>query len=506
MQKSSFFNSINGDRKYNASDYAAYFGSFIGNGVYPNPGNNLAVTASGGMNISVAAGKAWINGYYYENTGTFNMSIDPADGVLKRIDRIVLRLDHLNRQIVLAVLKGTPASTPTASLLTRTSDIYELGIADILINNGDTAILQENITDQRLNSDLCGIVHGTVEQVNTSEIFNQYQAALDSFKKEKYEDFTTWVDNLKDILDESTAGNLLNLINENTSYLDTHLSDYTNHVTPLGITSNVDNTYSITSSKIITDGSKFSLKFNVAATGAATLNISSEGTPRRLIKPGGADFKPKAGTYLFIRDGENFQCLGEGGEYGTATANSVLQGYTVGTENGIEEGTAKEVIIRPTESQTDVGLANNIFFNTSIYDGVTQFMPSWTFSISPTNRVWTSPTFKCRATVFFSSLSFRATRTGTQIYQASFKAELLDPITENVLILWSSITFAYGETNKLINGGGYSSDVLLQKRDYKLRITHSGSSTLGTITSFGIGSSDNTRFMIVADTPLFVNV
>ena len=225
MQKSSFFNSINGDRKYNASDYAAYFGSFIGNGVYPNPGNNLAVTASGGMNISVAAGKAWINGYYYENTGTFNMSIDPADGVLKRIDRIVLRLDHLNRQIVLSVLKGTPASTPTASLLTRTSDIYELGIADILINNGDTAILQENITDQRLNSDLCGIVHGTVEQVDTSEIFNQYQAALDSFKKEKSEDFTTWVDNLKDILDESTAGNLLNLINNNTSYLNTHLSE-----------------------------------------------------------------------------------------------------------------------------------------------------------------------------------------------------------------------------------------------------------------------------------------
>ena len=225
MQKSSFFNSVNGDRKYNASDYAAYFGSFIGNGVYPNPGNNLAVTAVGGMNISVAAGKAWINGYYYENTGTFNMSIDPADGVLKRIDRIVLRLDHLNRQIVLSVLKGTPASTPTASLLTRTSDIYELGIADILINNGDTAILQENITDQRLNNDLCGIVHGTVEQVNTSEIFNQYQAALDSFKKEKYEDFTTWVDNLKDILDESTAGNLLNLINNNTSYLNTHLSE-----------------------------------------------------------------------------------------------------------------------------------------------------------------------------------------------------------------------------------------------------------------------------------------
>lgn len=117
-----------------------------------------------------------------------------------------------------------------------------------------------------------------------------------------------------------------------------HQSDYTNHVTPLGITSNVDNAYSITSSKIITDGSKFSLKFNVAATGTATLNISSEDTPRRLIKPGGADFKPKAGTYLFIRDAENFQYLGEGGDYGTAEAAQVLSPYTIGTELGLISG------------------------------------------------------------------------------------------------------------------------------------------------------------------------
>ncbi|AEY64837.1 hypothetical protein [Clostridium sp. BNL1100] len=202
MQKSSFFNSINGDRKYNASDYAAYFGSFIGNGVYPNPGNNLAVTASGGMNISVAAGKAWINGYYYENTGVFNISIDAADGVLKRIDRIVLRLDHLNRQIVLSVLKGTPSSTPTASLLTRTSDIYELGIADILINNGDIGINQAHITDLRFNAALCGIVSGVVEQIDTTGLFAQYDAA-----------FNSWFGQVQNILSGDVAGNILNQIN-----------------------------------------------------------------------------------------------------------------------------------------------------------------------------------------------------------------------------------------------------------------------------------------------------
>ncbi|ACL75204.1 glycine-rich domain-containing protein [Ruminiclostridium cellulolyticum] len=313
MQKSSFFNSINGDRKYNASDYAAYFGSFIGNGVYPNPGNNLAVTAVGGMNISVAAGKAWINGYYYENTGTFNISIDAADGVLKRIDRIVLRLDHLNRQIVLSVLKGTPASTPTASLLTRTSDIYELGIADILINNGDTAILQGNITDQRLNNDLCGIVHGTVEQVNTSEIFNQYQAALDSFKKEKYVDFITWVENLKDILDENTAGNLLNSINDNTSNLDAHSSDYVRQPFSGKVDNNSTSTdYKVTLTPPLTayvDGLPITIIPNVDCGVSPTLNICGLGTTPLLDADGvaltaGAMKANK--PYSFVRVGNNF--------------------------------------------------------------------------------------------------------------------------------------------------------------------------------------------------------
>ncbi|EPR07651.1 glycine-rich domain-containing protein [Ruminiclostridium papyrosolvens] len=313
MQKSSFFNSINGDRKYNASDYAAYFGSFIGNGVYPNPGNNLAVTASGGMNISVAAGKAWINGYYYENTGTFNMSIDVADGVLKRIDRIVLRLDHLNRQIALSVLKGTPASTPTARTLTRNADIYELAIADILINNGDTAILQANITDQRLNSDLCGIVHGTVEQVNTSEIFNQYQAALDSFKKEKNEDFITWVENLKDILDENTAGNLLNLINDNTSNLDTHLSDYVRQPYSGKVDSDSTSTeYKVTLTPPLTayeDGLPITIIPNVDCSASPKLNVSGLGATPLLDADGVAltEGAMKANKpYSFVRVGSNF--------------------------------------------------------------------------------------------------------------------------------------------------------------------------------------------------------
>ena len=121
--------------------------------------------------------------------------------------------------------------------------------------------------------------------------------------------------------------------------LNTHKADNAAHVPHLGTTTNSGNNYSITSTKVVNDGSKFSVKFNTAATGTATLKISSDGTARTLKKPGGGDFKPKAGIYTLIRDGVNFQLLGEGGEYGTAQANHVLSPYTIGTDSGLITGT-----------------------------------------------------------------------------------------------------------------------------------------------------------------------
>ncbi len=60
MQKSMFFNSSQGDRVYKAEDWADYFSSFIGNGVFPNPSSGLQVMALTGMEVTVRIGKAWI--------------------------------------------------------------------------------------------------------------------------------------------------------------------------------------------------------------------------------------------------------------------------------------------------------------------------------------------------------------------------------------------------------------------------------------------------------------
>ena len=165
MEKSGFFNSSSGDRVYDAVDFAAYFGSLVSNGVFYAATTNLQVSPGTGLAVSVAAGSAWINGYRYENTDALNLSLTTANGSNPRIDRIVVRLSMISRSILLAVIAGTPAASPSAPALTRTSDVYELSIADVLVPAAATSIAANNITDTRLNTSLCGLVNSLVSAV-----------------------------------------------------------------------------------------------------------------------------------------------------------------------------------------------------------------------------------------------------------------------------------------------------------------------------------------------------
>ena len=219
MERSSFFNAElvdeQYDRVYNAEDFARYFASFIGNGIFPSPTTNLQVKVDNGMQIIVSIGKAWVNGYFYENTSELSLQLDTSDGVLNRIDRIVLRLDLIEREIKCHIKKGTTSSNPNAQPLQRDSDVYEVALADIYINKGTTKLSQSNITDQRFNTDLCGVVTGVVEQIDTTDLFAQFQTA-----------FELWFDEIKGQLSEDQAGNLQLQIREVNEELNQITSNY----------------------------------------------------------------------------------------------------------------------------------------------------------------------------------------------------------------------------------------------------------------------------------------
>ncbi|EJO5347294.1 PQQ-binding-like beta-propeller repeat protein [Clostridium botulinum] len=203
MIKSFPFNAVinqNGtpDRVYLAEDFAGYFAKFIGTGVYPNPATGLQVISiDNDMNIRIKKGNGYILGREFENTDDYIIKLDVADGVLSRIDRVVLRLDYLDRKIKPILKKGDYTSNPVAKSLQRDADAYEIALADVYIKNGVINVMQSNITDLRLNKELCGIVHGVIQQVDTTEIFRQFQAWFSEQRQLHEGDFEKWLNEFK---------------------------------------------------------------------------------------------------------------------------------------------------------------------------------------------------------------------------------------------------------------------------------------------------------------------
>lgn len=199
---------MGGDRVYKAEEWAEYFASFIGNGVFPVPSNGLQVEANSRAGVLIRAGRAWINGYFYFNTDDLNIELNTADGVLNRVDRIVIRWDLTARTISAAVKSSAPSANPTAPTLQRDADAYELCIADVYVRAGSTSVLQSDITDQRYNSSLCGIVTGTVEQIDASTLAKQFNDYAELFKQETKLDFETWFEEIRGMLSDDLAGSL----------------------------------------------------------------------------------------------------------------------------------------------------------------------------------------------------------------------------------------------------------------------------------------------------------
>ena len=175
MERSAFFNSVAGDRKYKAEIFAGYFSKFITNGIFPLPADNLRIAAHDRMEIKAYRGTGYINGYLYENTDILILKVSTADGVKSRIDKVVLRWSQVDRNIRIYIKEGIPNSNPTPPSLERGADIYELGLANIYVAQGAYEIREADITDTRLDTESCGIVN-SILQADTTAIFNQYQS------------------------------------------------------------------------------------------------------------------------------------------------------------------------------------------------------------------------------------------------------------------------------------------------------------------------------------------
>lgn len=178
-----FFDSVDEDRLYNSADWAKYFGLFIGNGVFADPAASMQVTAKEKLNIYINPGNCFVNGRAgYCDGETLSVSI--GDASKARYDAVVVRLDMGRRDIHTDIIKGDYADSLSEAVKPepiREGLYYDIILAYIAVDVGTVVITDAVIEDTRPNSAVCGFVTGTVQQIDTTNLFAQYQAAWNDF-------------------------------------------------------------------------------------------------------------------------------------------------------------------------------------------------------------------------------------------------------------------------------------------------------------------------------------
>lgn len=226
------------DRVYLAEQFAAYFASFIGNGVFGSSMQQLEVVANNNMTTNVLSGQAWINGWWYRNTDVYTLSHSVADGVLSRIDVVVLRWDHSARDMYLTVIEGIPSAKPVKPAIVRNADYYDLQLCTVSIPAGSIRITQAQITDTRLDNSVCGLVTGVVDQIDTTSLFSQFMTAYQEWKDNQQADYEDWTDVQKAAYNKfvsDTEGDYTDFVNQSKRDYDDFVEeserDYTDYTT-----------------------------------------------------------------------------------------------------------------------------------------------------------------------------------------------------------------------------------------------------------------------------------
>ena len=212
MQYPLFYNSVNQDRVYDADSFSDWLKKFFITGVFKD---EMQVTAAGGMYVQVGSGYVNVGGKVM-NFDQSTLTVGTADSRYYRIDSVIVERNDTDRQFYLKIVPGGTGteSSVTGVTPTRSGGIYQLVLARIKVKPGATYITQQDITDTRADSTLCGIVAGTVEQMDFEQFSAQFADYFDSFKTGRQADFDAWFAHIQEVLDEDTAGHLMNEINK----------------------------------------------------------------------------------------------------------------------------------------------------------------------------------------------------------------------------------------------------------------------------------------------------
>lgn len=214
---SGFFNSLNGDRKYNAAQMSAIFDGLIIDGVFASIGTAFAVKAAGGLTVNVGIGKAWFDHTWTVNDSILPMTAPEAEVLLDRIDAVVLEVNGMEsvRENTIKFVKGNPSSAPSRPTLTNEGNVHQYPLCYIYRKYGTAVINQADITPM-VGTESTPFVTGILQTISLDELLGKWQDELDRFTDARSQevddwiaqeesDFTTWFNNMKADLQQEQA-------------------------------------------------------------------------------------------------------------------------------------------------------------------------------------------------------------------------------------------------------------------------------------------------------------
>lgn len=205
-----FYNSLNGDRKYDAGQLSSLFAGIITDGVLANYKNGLQVLAADtpGMSVVVDTGRAWFRNTWTNNDAKITLSIDTADVSWPRIDLVIIDINTSTRTNAIQIKKGTPNVSPAAPSLINTTTNQQYALAEVYVAANATLIAQTNITDKR-GSTGTPFAAAPLVTVTTESLLSQWQSEFSALMSSDGEAFSDWFDTIKDIvIDPGTAAQL----------------------------------------------------------------------------------------------------------------------------------------------------------------------------------------------------------------------------------------------------------------------------------------------------------
>lgn len=195
---SGFFNSVDHDRLYDATDISRLFDGLIRDGIFASIGDCLVVKQSNQMNVTVGTGRAWFNHTWSYNDALYPVTIPPSEILMDRIDAVVLEINSVEsvRANSIKLIKGTPSSTPTKPALTNTKEVHQYPLAYVTVGKEVTSIRQADI-ENCVGTSACPFVTGILEVISIEQLIPQWKDILNRFVEENTTNFNTWMNGKK---------------------------------------------------------------------------------------------------------------------------------------------------------------------------------------------------------------------------------------------------------------------------------------------------------------------